>query len=90
MNALLSIKVKAPSTQAIMTYLYIMGTLATLAIAFAILMLVAYLLQCLLLTIGEACAIFASLDPFVRTLILLFSMLLVTAKVGYSFKVRGF
>lgn len=77
-----------PSKNAIVTYLCIMGILATLAIAVSFLLFVAYLVQLLIMSVGECVQAFNSFDPLVRVLFFALATVLVMWRASYRLKVR--
>lgn len=61
-----------PNAQVITKYLCIIGLITCGILALCLLLFLLYLLQCLLLSIGEVVHTFNTLDPLVRFLIFLF------------------
>lgn len=74
----------------VIRYLYITGGLTACALAFALLLFVAYLAQLCLLTIGEVVHTFNSLDPLVRLLILALVTVLVFWRLSHYWRAQGY
>jgi hypothetical protein len=79
--------VKLPSTQTVTTYLLVMGVLATFALAFMLLLFLAYLCQLLMSSVCEIAATFNTLDPIVRLLIIALAGVLVAWNFSSRMKV---
>lgn len=77
-----------PSKNAVVTYLCIMGVLATLAVVVSLLLFVAYLVQLLIMSVGECVQAFNSLDPLVRVLFFALATVLVMWRASSMMKVK--
>lgn len=77
-----------PSKKAVLMYLCITGALTTAALAVALLLFVAYLVQLLIMSIGELVTAFNSLDAIVRLLLLALAVVLVLWRASSVRKAR--